>query len=364
MKIWDVIEYLPDESQKDEWLIYHFKGSTFNSKSKLRVHPGQVAIAVNSGKIEHIFGEDTGTVDLKTANFPFLSKLVAKVAYGGEYPYNMHIYFLNATAMRNFKWGTPTQLIIESQDPVEKGFIYHAIGNGSYYIRLKYFEHFFRWISGSFGEEQTLTYSDILPKLRPYINSAIMDEMTRYIEENKMSFSKVQRMVNPANSDAIKAKLTPSFEKIGFELNDFVIEMFDVPTNDQKKYEEMYAQRRSISTLGDLDANAINTQERQRQLDALNKASENEGTVGGLMGAGLGFGMGASMMKQGSQGAMNYNNEPKEVIKIRCPKCSSLNPETAKFCSECGTSLKGKVCPKCGAEVTGKFCPECGTKIE
>mgnify|MGYP003317837162 CR=1 FL=1 len=95
MKIFDVIEFLPTPEVREEWLMYHVPGHTFNSKSKLRVQPGQVAICVNSGKVEHVFGEDTGTVDLTTANFPFLSKLIAKVAYGGDYPYDMQIYYLN-----------------------------------------------------------------------------------------------------------------------------------------------------------------------------------------------------------------------------------------------------------------------------
>jgi hypothetical protein len=30
----------------------------------------------------------------------------------------------------------------------------------------------------------------------------------------------------------------------------------------------------------------------------------------------------------------------KEVIKIRCPSCKELNPESAKYCNECGVALQ------------------------
>jgi hypothetical protein len=30
---------------------------------------------------------------------------------------------------------------------------------------------------------------------------------------------------------------------------------------------------------------------------------------------------------------------PKEIIKVRCPKCSALNEETSKFCSNCGNVI-------------------------
>jgi predicted ATPase/class 3 adenylate cyclase len=47
--------------------------------------------------------------------------------------------------------------------------------------------------------------------------------------------------------------------------------------------------------------------------------------------------------------------------KMRCPKCQIENPETRKFCSECGAKLL-LTCPQCGSEnlPKDKFCGECG----
>jgi len=49
---------------------------------------------------------------------------------------------------------------------------------------------------------------------------------------------------------------------------------------------------------------------------------------------------------------------------MRCPKCQTENPETKKFCTECGAKLS-LVCPFCEAEVrpTEKFCGECGHQL-
>ena len=46
---------------------------------------------------------------------------------------------------------------------------------------------------------------------------------------------------------------------------------------------------------------------------------------------------------------------------MKCPKCQFENPETRKFCRECGTKLI-LVCPHCRFEnLPGdKFCGECG----
>jgi ribosomal protein L40E len=47
---------------------------------------------------------------------------------------------------------------------------------------------------------------------------------------------------------------------------------------------------------------------------------------------------------------------------MRCSRCEADTPDGAKFCIECGASLKLR-CTQCGADVLprAKFCRECGT---
>ncbi len=51
-----------------------------------------------------------------------------------------------------------------------------------------------------------------------------------------------------------------------------------------------------------------------------------------------------------------------------CPNCGHENPESCKFCQECGAKLgiSAKVCPSCGHNnpMNTKFCQECGSKLE
>jgi class 3 adenylate cyclase/tetratricopeptide (TPR) repeat protein len=50
---------------------------------------------------------------------------------------------------------------------------------------------------------------------------------------------------------------------------------------------------------------------------------------------------------------------------MKCPKCQSDNPESAKFCNECGNKLE-TICPSCGkVNPPGcNFCNECDQKLE
>src|SRR5579863_8876385 len=49
---------------------------------------------------------------------------------------------------------------------------------------------------------------------------------------------------------------------------------------------------------------------------------------------------------------------------MRCPSCSYENPESHRFCGECGTALAPS-CPNCGAvaSVGQRFCGECGASL-
>jgi class 3 adenylate cyclase/ribosomal protein L40E len=49
---------------------------------------------------------------------------------------------------------------------------------------------------------------------------------------------------------------------------------------------------------------------------------------------------------------------------MRCSGCGAENPDTVKFCEQCGTSFKRR-CTKCNAEnsPTARFCGECGTPL-
>ena len=49
---------------------------------------------------------------------------------------------------------------------------------------------------------------------------------------------------------------------------------------------------------------------------------------------------------------------------LPCPSCGTPNPEGARFCSRCGSSL-GAMCAACGAQLAAdaRFCSACGTSV-
>jgi RNA polymerase subunit RPABC4/transcription elongation factor Spt4 len=55
-----------------------------------------------------------------------------------------------------------------------------------------------------------------------------------------------------------------------------------------------------------------------------------------------------------------------EKIAVRCPKCNTVNKDSARFCNECGYSMqKNKTCDNCGElnDPDAKFCDNCGNSM-
>src|SRR5438309_710773 len=49
---------------------------------------------------------------------------------------------------------------------------------------------------------------------------------------------------------------------------------------------------------------------------------------------------------------------------MNCPSCNTFNPESARFCTNCGTALS-MACRNCGMQLSvgAKFCHNCGTPV-
>ncbi len=92
--------------------------------------------------------------------------------------------------------------------------------------------------------------------------------------------------------------------------------------------------------------------------------------AGGVSPAFLGVGLGLGQLVAGQAGqTMASQNQ----IMVRCPRCSGLNAENAKFCSHCGQALSPApppagatvTCPRCQTSnaATAKFCSSCGQAL-
>ena len=151
-------------------------------------------------------------------------------------------------------------------------------------------------------------------------------------------------------SATVQKLLLSRFKALGMELTAFNLESLSLPPEVERAIDEN-------ARLGVLKNN-VDVYTRIAQADALMEAAKNPGGgAGGLVGAGVGLGIGADL-------ARSMGETVNGATQSKCPVCGAAMPSSARFCPECGTSVK-RACPKCGAPISpgAKFCPECGAKV-
>ena len=303
-----------------------------NKGSALTVREGQAAIFIYKGKLADVYLP--GFYKLDTDNMPILTKLMSW-KYGFETPFKADIYFVNMQQFNNQKWGTANPIIVRDQD-------YGAVrvrAYGTYAFRVDDPYIFMQNVSGACTSYST-------DEINNYLRSMVVSGISDALGESKLSIldlaGNMQEMGN-----LVENKLAEDFKKIGLEFSKLNFESFSLPEALEKALDEN-------SALSMYRKN-MDVYQAKGRTDAMMSAAQNQGSVGGFMGAGFGMSMGAQMSQEMTKTGGDM---------LPCPSCGHSCKPTAKFCPECGTKMK-PVCPSCKKELPAgtKFCPECGTKL-
>lgn len=345
MAIMDVIKY--DGTANRDWIVYKYPGHEFNTKSKLIVGVGQIAVCVHGGKVESIF--ESGTVTLNTENLPFIKAFV-KGLHGGNTPYTMEVYFINKRVKLDMLWGTtdPIQML----DPKFNVKV-NVRARGQMGIRVSDYQYFLTNLIGTIGNDGVIDFGILQNYFRSLINTKIKTLIGNYLITNKISTMDVSIYLEEMSASA-KEKLDDEFAKFGLDLVNFFIESISVPDEDLEKINKFLNKKAEFDIVGDA------RYEKSRSYDVLETAAGNEG--GGLASAGVGLGVGLGVAKAAS--SMTGETIVADQTTIVCPNCGGKTSANAKFCPGCGIKFV-RCCPKCGTgvKIGTKFCPECGEKL-
>lgn len=331
MALLDIIEWV-ERSPNEIAHKYDMRNNIIKRGSKLTVREGQTAIFCDKGEIADVFGP--GMYRLDTDTLPILTALLSW-AYAFESPFKSDIYFISTRLFLNRKWGTATPVLIKDKSlgPVR------VRGYGTYSFRVSKPAVFLKELSGA---RPSFTTADV----EDYIRSVLVMGISDAVGESGIEVADMAGNLMELSAKA-KKSLAERFAALGLELSAFNFESLSLPPEVEKAIDEN-------ARLGVLRGNA-ELYARIARADALKEAAKNPGAAGSLVGAGLGLGIGANM-----------GREMGEELKggAACPACGAKVPPGAKFCPECGSTIK-RSCPKCGAALPPgtKFCPECGTKV-
>jgi membrane protease subunit (stomatin/prohibitin family) len=314
----------------------------------LIVHEYEAAVFFRDGKAYDVFR--AGRHVLTTANLPLLTKIISKIAGFDKVPFRATIIFVSLKQFQG-KFGAQGQ----TKELAPLKFF------GGFWFRVEEPNLFVNEVVGGQG---AFTTDGLQNFLRGYFNERLIDTLSQY------SLADVYGKLDET-SLLSKNVLFDAFSRIGLELIDVKFEGIDTTPE--------WRDRLFYIKTGVGAAEVLRMETVQKSTESLSKSP------GAAVGAGVAIipplfqqptAAPAQTMVlcpkcnfQNPQTAKFCNNcgAPLQAAGVTCPKCGASNPAGTKFCGNCGAPLQATIkCPKCNSDIQAgvKFCPNCGAKLE
>lgn len=262
----------------------------FNSTSQLIVDEGHWAIVLIEGNAE-LFGPGRHT--LETSNLPFLRGIQA-FATGGKSMYPCQVYFVKQVHSMDIKWGNKDKLTVnDPQLDIIMNLMIH--GNLTYAIDnpIKFVEKFC-------GFAPSFSPSETQDKFRGIISTEVSDCITKIVNVARIGYLDINAHLKEI-SQILYEQLAPYFDSYGIKLVYFLVETITSSADDlaEVKSAKSGARARVITATGEAQAREIQGYSwlDERKADILQALAGNQGSIGGMMGLGVG------MMSAGNMGS-------------------------------------------------------------
>ncbi|MGI6209216.1 MAG: SPFH domain-containing protein [Anaerolineae bacterium] len=349
-RVFDVVEFLDESGNEMVHRVPEFGPGDFRLGSQLIVRESQWAVFFRDGKALDVFGPGRHT--LTTANIPLLASLV-NIPFGGRSPFTAEVYFVSRRDFIDLKWGTENPIPLRDK---ELGIV-RLRAFGTYSTAVSDPQLFVNKIVGTQGLYAT-------PQIANYLRGIIISRLTDVLGEVATSIFDLPALFDELAS-AIRARLQDDFAALGLTLKGMYVSSI-TPTEETAKAID---ERAAMGAIGNMQAYLQFKAARALGDAALAGGGGGEGGLAGAgvgLGAGLGLGavvareLGAAISGGGQQAAPAQG-----AAGVTCPKCGTVNPAGAKFCSNCGTALGTVQCPNCGTQnpASARFCSNCGQKL-
>ncbi|MCS7135770.1 MAG: SPFH domain-containing protein [Nitrososphaerota archaeon] len=312
-----VIEWV---GAKEGDMVWRYPNEEIAWGDVLVVHEYEAAVFFRDGKAYDVFR--AGRHVLTTANLPLLTKVLSIISGFDKVPFRATIVFVS---LKQFQGRFGAQGQTKELAPLK---FY-----GSFWFRVEDSNLFVNEVVGGQGVYTTERLQEFL---RGYFNERLIDTLSQY------SLIEVYGKLDETSFLA-KNVLYDAFKRIGLELIDVKFEGIDTTPE--------WRDRLFYLRTGVLAPEVLRMETVQKTAESLSKSP------GAAVGAGIAI-IPPLFQQPTTQ------TQPM----VLCPKCGFQNPQTAKFCGNCGVPLQvaGPSCPKCGtANPTGaKFCMNCGSPLQ
>ncbi len=350
-RVFDVVEFVDETGNEMVHRVPEFGPGDFRLGSQVIVRESQSAVFFRDGKALDVFGPGRHTIT--TANIPLLAGLV-NIPFGGRSPFTAEVYFVSRRDFVDLGWGTENPIPLRDK---ELGIV-RLRAFGKYALAVSDPQLFVTNIVGTQGFYAT-------SQITNYLRGIVVSRLTDVLGSTASSIFDLPALFDELGA-AIRVRLLDDFKALGLDLKAFYVGSI-TPTEETSKAID---ERASMGAIGNMQAYL-----QFKAARALGDAAQQTGGDGGLAGAGVGLGaglgLGATIARElgdslrGGGGQAAAGPAPTQNT-VACPKCGTMNPAGANFCSNCGNNLGSVKCPKCGTENKpgSKFCSDCGQNLQ
>ncbi|HEX4215823.1 MAG TPA: SPFH domain-containing protein [Candidatus Dormibacteraeota bacterium] len=338
----------PDQSKND--ILYKWPDTNIRRWTQLTVEQDELAVFFRDGRVQGTI--PPGRVTLDSSEIPFLGILV-DAASGGNL-FKTEIYFVSTHEFPNLPFGGMVDNVVDPETQLAVGLRVF----GDYSLKVVEPQSL---IVNLVGTQQLQTNDQVTDWMRDQLVKVFRSAVTSHIVSNNWPIlgiaSKTQEIEQQTLGE-VQSQVTPYGIQI-VRLGNFTISIKDDDEATLKNYRKDVQYTRLAGGFQQYGAGEA--------LKGIGQGAAQGGGEASPAILGIGMGLGNMVAGQAAGGAA-------QQIQVRCPKCGSLNTESAKFCASCGESLSaaqahpqaaGEACPKCGtANPPGaKFCASCGSQL-
>lgn len=344
----------PDSSKNE--ILYKWPDRNIRRWSQLTVQADEVAVFFRDGRVVGVV--EPGRAQLDSSQIPFLGMLV-DAATGGNF-FLTEIYFVSTREFPGQRFGGVVDNVVDPETQLAVGLRVF----GEYSVRVTDPTSL---IVNLVGTQQIQSNDQITDWMREQLLKVFRDAVTSHIVDNNWPILGIASRTAEIERDTL-GQVQGQIQTYGMSIvrmGNFTISIKEEDEATLKNYRRDIQYTRLAGGFQQYGAG-----------EALRGIGEGAAKGGGglnnpaVLGVGMGLGQ---MVNQGAAGGGQAQ------VQVRCPKCGTLNAESAKFCGNCGQTLIPEpepqpqqaaapatvACPKCGTEnPTGaKFCSNCGTQL-
>jgi len=342
----------PDSAKAQ--ILFKWPDRNVRKLSQLTVEQDELAVFFRDGQVHGTV--QPGRVTLDSSEIPFLGRLVDATTGGNLFL--TELYFVSTREFPNLPFGGTVDNVVDPQTNLGVGLRVF----GEYSLKAVEPQSL---IVNLVGTQQLQSNDQITDWMREQLLKTIRTDVVTHIVSSGWPLLGIAAHIDEIETETIAAvqRHIASYGLQIVRLGNFTITL---KPEDEDRLKTYLKDVQYTKLAGGFQSYAAG----EAMLGAGQGLAQGPGTGGGVNPAFLGVGLGMGQLVAGQAGQTIASQNQ---IMVRCPRCSGLNAEAAKFCSHCGQELSPApppsgatvTCPRCQTTnaSTAKFCSSCGQAL-